>query len=463
MPVLIRRLSVLLLFGVVLVQPMPVAAATDVGHEGPAYTSSAPTGEKPESKAWFNDGFWWASMWDTGSSRYEIFKLSTGTQTWSSTDIALDSRSGTKADTLWDGTNLYVSSHVFSLSPATGYPSYLYRFSYNPGTDTYTPDGGFPAQINNYRSESLVIDKDSTGQLWATWTFGSRVYVNRTLTADSVWGTPFQLPNASQVASDDISSLIHFDSDKIGVFWGDQRGATFRYATHTDSDTIDTNWSTVVSVLPGPKSADDHMNLKSLSTDGTGRVFAAVKTSKTNSTDPIIQLMVRTKTPTVKWTAYTIWKVADKLTRPIVLLDLTANVIHVFATTEGGGKVYEKTSSLSSIGFGSGLGTIRMFDASANGINDSTSTKQNLNSTTGLMVLASNDLTKRYWHHYASLGGGGNVAPVCNTVNANVPFNSLGVDIAPSCTDANGDTLVYAIGTSVIPNKGTATINGTQL
>jgi hypothetical protein len=466
-PVLIRRLSVLLsvlLFvGVAVVRPTPAVAAADVGYEGPTYTSSAPTGEKPESKAWFNAGFWWASMWDTASSRYEIFKLNTGTQTWSSTNVGLDTRATSKADTLWDGAKLYVSSHVFTTSPASGTPSYLYRFTYTGGT--YTLDAGFPATINNYKSESLVIDKDSTGQLWATWTFGSRVYVNRTTTGDNAWGVPFQLPNASQVASDDISSLIAFDGDKIGVFWGDQRGATFRFATHTDTDANDMNWSTVVSVLPGPKSADDHMNLKSLATDSTGRVFAAIKTSKTNSTDPIIQLFVRTKTPSVKWTAYTIWKVSDHLTRPIVLLDTTNNRIHVFASTEGGGKVYEKTSSLSSIGFGSGLGTIVMFDGGANqnGINNSTSTKQNLSSATGLMVLASNDLTKRYWHHYDSLGGGGgNATPVCQAVSATVPQDSSGVDIAPNCADADGpNALTYAI--SGAAGHGTASINGSSL
>jgi Big-like domain-containing protein len=461
-PVLIRRLSVLLLVGVALVRPVPAVAATDVGYEGPTYVSTAPTGEKPESKAWFNDGFWWASMWDTASSRYEIFKLNTGTQTWSSTNVSLDTRSNTKADTLWDGTKLYVSSHVFSKSPALGYASYLYRFSYNASTDTYTLDAGFRQTINNYRSESLVIDKDSTGQLWATWTFNSRVYVNRTTSGDTAWGAPFLLPNASQVASDDISSLIAFDGNKIGVFWGDQRGATFRFATHNDTD-VDATWSTVVTVLPGPNSADDHMNLKSLATDDTGRVFAAIKTSKTNSGDPIIQLFVRSKTPTVHWTAYTIWKVSDHLTRPIVLLDTTNNRIHVFASTEGGGKVYEKTSSLSSIGFGSGLGTIVMSDASSNGINDSTSTKQNLSGSTGLMVLASNDLTKRYWHHYDSLGaGGGNATPVCSAVSATVPQDSPGVDIPPNCTDTDGpNALTYTISSPA--SHGAATINGSSL
>ena len=42
-----------------------------------------------------------------------------------------------------------------------------------------------------------MIDKDSTGQLWATWTeviAGQQyVMVNSTTGGDTTWGTPFQL------------------------------------------------------------------------------------------------------------------------------------------------------------------------------------------------------------------------------------------------------------------------------
>lgn len=38
-------------------------------------------------------------------------------------------------------------------------------------------------------------------------------------------------------------------------------------------------------------------------------------------------------------------------------------------------------------------------------INDPTSTKQNVNSQTGLVVLASSRNNARYWHAYIRLGG----------------------------------------------------------
>src|SRR6266508_3239270 len=117
------------------------ATPGDIGYRGPSFSGAgtAPSGSKPESKLWRNDGFWWASMWDTASQDFHIFKLNQATQTWADTGVALDGRANTRADALWDGSHLYVASHVFSTSPAAGFPSRLYRFSYNPATDTYSP------------------------------------------------------------------------------------------------------------------------------------------------------------------------------------------------------------------------------------------------------------------------------------------------------------------------------------
>jgi hypothetical protein len=390
------------------VVPATVHADTgDIGVEGLSYAGAGPnpTGEKPESKTWFNDGSWWGSLWDTASKRYEIFRFNAQTNAWTSTNVALDTRSNSRADTLWDGTRLYVASHVFSKSPASGYPARLYAFTYAAGV--YSPARS-PTIINNVRSESLVIDKDSTGQLWATWVQGGsgarKVWVNRT-TSGTTWGTPFELPvNGTSVADDDIASLVAFrdgTTPSIGVFWSNQKGSSFHFAVHADA-AGDTTWKPSVGVYPGAGNADDHINLKSLQTDGSGRVFAVVKTSRTG-TNPSIVLLVRATS--AAWSAHTIWTRDNGLTRPIVLLDADHGRIHAFAAKEGGGSVYTKTSSLSSISFPSGLGATVMRDASASDIDDPTSTKQNVSSTSGLLVVASNQATKRYWHHFDPLGG----------------------------------------------------------
>ena len=95
--------------------PTAVRAAGDVGVEGLSYAGAAPnpTGEKPESKLWFNDGRLVGKPVGHSELRYEIFRFDlTGTgprQMFRST-----LRSNSRADTLWVGTKLYVASHVFS-------------------------------------------------------------------------------------------------------------------------------------------------------------------------------------------------------------------------------------------------------------------------------------------------------------------------------------------------------------
>src|SRR5882672_10814201 len=55
---------------------------------GPA----TPTGEKPESKLWFNDGIWWGSLYNTTVKGYHIYRFNASTQTWTDTGTTLDPR-----------------------------------------------------------------------------------------------------------------------------------------------------------------------------------------------------------------------------------------------------------------------------------------------------------------------------------------------------------------------------------
>jgi hypothetical protein len=414
----------------------PIArAAGDVGYMGPAFADQmgSPSTSKPQSKLWWNDGFWWASMWDIASSRFRIFKLDLATQTWINTGTDLDTRSkSTRADTLWDDKNkkLYVASHKETETTGPGATTsergQLWRFSYTASTDTYTLDTGFPVKINDAKSETLVIDKDSTGRLWATWvqqttaTSGVyKVYVNRTTGNDASWGTPFELPvSNTTVAKDDISSLVAFGGNKIGVMWSNQQTKKMFFAVHLDAD-ADNVWQPEQTALPGPNHcktgeacADDHINLASLQEDGSGRVYAAIKTSLTALNAPQVMLLVRGTDG--NWTSNVFGTVEDDHTRPIVMLDTTNKRIHMFATldTPGsttGGSIYEKSTSINSPSFAQGLGIPFIEEAATPGrdgrLNNATSTKQNVNCTTGLVVLATNTNTDRYWHNFKQIPG----------------------------------------------------------
>jgi PKD repeat protein len=417
-----RRLAatavvVLFLFGCASLLNVARAAPGDVGFEGLSHAgTSTPTGTKrAESVLWFNDGLWWGNLWDTVSNDFHIFRLDQSTQRWVDTGVRVDARANTHADVLWDGTHLYVSSHTFvndEQAAVSGFPSYLYRFSYSAVTKTYSLDPGVPAQINNYKTETLTIDTDSTGKLWATWQQGNRIYVNRTTGSDASWDTPFELPTASPVTVDDTSALIAF-AGRIGVLWSDQTTANdgMHFSIHRDGDP-DAAWSGRQAAIQGPASGDDHMNLKSLDASG-GRVYAAVKTSFTSSSAPLIMLLVYDISAGT-WQSHTIARVSDCPNRVLVLVDPENGLLHTFATypappnfacSSSGGAIYEKTSPLNAISFPTGRGTLRILDADSPFVHNVSSTKQNVTNASGIAILADNGNTQRYWHHFDPLGG----------------------------------------------------------
>ncbi|MFC0485625.1 CBM96 family carbohydrate-binding protein [Pseudarthrobacter scleromae] len=371
-------------------------------------------------------------MWTTGTG-WQIYRLDRAAKTWVNTGVSIDSRSNTLADTLWDGNKLYIASHVATVSgdastkpSVSGQPAKLYRYSYSAGK--YTLDAGFPTNINNNSSESMTIDKDTTGAIWATWTqvsgsstsgYSSSVYVNSSAAGGTSWGTPFVLPVADpKPAPDDISAIVAYGNKKIGVMWSDTPAGTVYWATRTDgtSPSAASSWN-VQSAVQGKGQADDHLNIKSLVADPSGRVYAAVKTSLDSSTDktlPQLQLLVF-RPGTGSFTKSTIATLADCVTRPQILLDTSNNVVRAFhtapSTSTSGcaysgvpGSIYEKTASMDDLVFGSGRGTPVIQDGASANINDVTTTKQSVNATTGVVVMASNKATERYWFSDRSLG-----------------------------------------------------------
>ena len=184
------------------------AGSTDTGRGTPTGTKRA------ESILWFNDGVWWANMWDVISNDFHIFRLDPTTRTWKDDRVLADGRADTHADVLWNGTKLFIASHQFpkDTQPAVaGDPSLLFRYSYDkaqPEVHGSTP--AIPATINTTKSETLTIDQDSTGTLWATWQQGNTIYVNSTTsgTDQTQWGTPHPLPHARGVSVDDTSAVV---------------------------------------------------------------------------------------------------------------------------------------------------------------------------------------------------------------------------------------------------------------
>jgi hypothetical protein len=389
---------------------LPGVARADTGFQGPSYpagSSGPPTTSKPESKLWWNDGFWWASMFD-GSGSYHIFRLNLRTQRWADTGVAIDTRDSTRQDVLSTGSKLFIASHKYQAvtqEDPTPNPAAdgmrLYRFTYHAAQNRYTLDG--QQTIDPQRAEALVIDRDSNGVLWATWVQQSggshHVFVARTNgncvggpIANCAWGTPIQLDT---VGADDLSSVVRFGGNKVGVMWSDTPASQMLFSVHNDGDPIGT-WSSPEVVIGGVKRAEDHINLKA---DAAGRVYAVTKTKFTSAANP--GTILNRRTATGNWSSHTVSIASLRRTRPIVLLDPQHNAIRVFESE--GRAVYMKKSRLGSISFPTHrAGTVVIRDTGSSVANP-TSTKQMISNGTRLVVLAANDQTRRYWHAYQQI------------------------------------------------------------
>ncbi|WP_426989107.1 PKD domain-containing protein [Pseudarthrobacter sp. Y6] len=412
----------------------PVAAADPVyGTQSLSYygVANPPTSDKPQSKLWWNDGSWWADMWKSGTG-WSIYRLDRPTGTWINTGVVNDTRGNTLADTIWDGSHLYIASHVVTITgdgtpnpSLSGQPAKLYRFSYSAGK--YTLDSGFPTQITDNSSESMTVDVDSLGGVWATWTqvggdstsgFTNTVYMNYSANSGASWDSPFVIPVASpNPGPDDISAVVAFGKSQIGVIWSDHLTGTVWWATHKDGDAPADSWKLQPAVR-GKGQADDHLNLKSLQADPSGRVFAAVKTSLNDtSSDPTLpQLYLLVFKPgTASFTQSTISVAGDCVTRPQIVLDTQNNLVRAFQTAPPtsvsgcaysgvAGSIYEKTASMDNPVFAAGRGTPVIQSASSSNMNNVTTSKQSVNNSTGIVVLASDHVAKRYWFSDRPLG-----------------------------------------------------------
>ncbi len=433
------------------------SAMVDIGYPDFEYPNgtggnSEPTGEKPESKLWWNDGYWWGSMWNTSGSAYHIYQLNVSSQVWEDTGAPIDDRQDSRADVLWDGQHLYVVSHIFAKNAGAPAPpgqrGELYRYSYDSGSESYTLDSGFPLEVTGGESETLVLDKDASGQLWVTYVESGKVMVNHSINGDdTTWGTPFVLPVGSpaNVASDDISSIITY-TNHVGIMWSNQSSGRLMYFAVHPVGTPDSVWTQVTAYSV---SGDDHISLKSLEADSAGNVFAAIKTSR--SAALIVLLVCENNINRCKnesnWDSYPVYTSSDHSpTRPILLIDEDNRDLYVFTRNKDSSAnsgIYYKMADMDNIQFLAGIGVPFISLAAHTGANDPTSTKQNLNAATGLVVLASDGGSNYYLHNHMPLASGN--TPVLSSFS---PTNAvIGTEVTITGSKFTGATEVTFNGT----------------
>jgi hypothetical protein len=361
------------------------------------------TATKPQSKLWIQDDIWWAPLFVQSKSEVHIHRLDLPTQTWIDTGVLVDDRGKSRQDVLVDGQRLYmVSRYGFTGSPPQ---NRLLRYTYQPAAQTYALDAGFPVNIPGGGAEALTIAKDSLGKLWITYALNGLVFVARTLGSDGEWTLPFQPPVAEGTIAtiDDDSAVIALPGGRIGIFWSNQTTHEFYFAVHTDgAPDLDRAAWRLETAASGTNMADDHFNVK-LASDG--RLFVAMKTSIDTNGQISVGLLVRSQAGV--WSSvYTVANFDERPTRPICVLDEVNRRVYVFYSSAMS-DIYYKVTSMDAVAFSPATGTPFILSGThptaTAGLNDPTTAKQNLDPSTGILVLASTSETDRYWHNWVYL------------------------------------------------------------
>jgi len=364
-----------------------------------------PTASKSQSKLWIHDGTWWAVLLDGTTAEFRIYRLDWQTQRWIDTGTVVDDRAYARQDVLVDGDAVLIASA--GSKDKASHAGRLLRFTYEQSTGQYRLDPDYPVQITPLGAKSLTIARDGTNELWIAYISELRLYVNHSAPGDfHHWAQPL-IPSVrgTAVATDQVA-LVSFRGS-VGIVWSNQIDDAVYFARHKDSDAA-TVWQETSTVVEGLDIADDHINARVLDTPKGGILFVAAKTSldklkPVNQLDPQLFLLELTEDGT--WQRYLYGRVEDRHTRPILLLDDQSRELYMFATAPfGGGQIFMKRTPIDAISFETGRGELFMSSTSDTQINTATSTKQNVNPQTGIVVLAADNQTGRYVHGILQLG-----------------------------------------------------------
>lgn len=331
---------------------------------------SATTGEKPQSKVWRHEGWWWSVLPD-----------SSGTWLWRLDETAwtkvlqLSTRTGVRADcrAVDDVTHVLLfagaSTQVASLEFVPGQPGTYQLWSQRPGLVDVTLSTGV---------ETATFDVDSTRRMWLASDAATEIEVRYSDPPYATWAGPVVL--ASGVSTDDVSVVTALPDNTVGVLWSNQVDQRFGFRVHLDGDDPAV-WS--ADEVPASQSAldvglgmaDDHLNL-AVASDTT--LYAAVKTSFDTPGYPKIALLVRR--PSGSWDP--LYGLDEAGTRPVVVLnEVLGRLMVVYTSSEGYSDIVRRDSPTAAINLGVRQTLLQ------GGLNNAASTKQNY--ADELVVLAS--------------------------------------------------------------------------
>ena len=360
----------------------PVTGKPVQGPEAPS-----PTRAENQNKLWYHASAWWALMLDPTGRTVRVDELMPD-HTWRATPAVIDTDTGDIGDALHEGDTVHV------LNRARDGSLYYVRLTFDPAAGEYRVAPPVTLTVRGSQSPATIA-RDGAGRLWVAYATAVNVILTYSDTDGATWSKLTILEKTGTGSTPEAASLIAFDHS-MGIMWSDQAKGAFSFASHHDGDPADV-WYSEPDALSGPLMADNHISLLRIPGTPSDTVVAAVKTSQSDvdgvPNAPLVELLVRT--PDGRWTPNVVGTVGDQLDDPVLQFDETTRTLYVFASSHG--NIVEKHTSIDHIAMAPGPGEI--FVAGAGGtLIDPTVTQEPVNAQSGIVVLATDTVSRTYRH-----------------------------------------------------------------
>ena len=290
---------------------------------GPALPPNLRSGEVAAVRPWFTQGRWW-SIFAVPGDGYHLFALAGPKGPWVDTQVLVDDRTDAKVDVAVSGTQLVVTT--------VGTRSYrrdaarVSRFSWNDTRRIWVLDPDFPIQVSDAGIPGGVqVAVTDDGQIWLTRLQDGRVLLAH-LYADGSSFAPFA-PIPGDIASSDVGAYaLVADRDLLHLVWRSATRDQLSLASRHDG-----SWTVIDHTLWGA-AGDGQLDAAAAGPARPGVVFVLVPTSlgQRTSNERAPSVVLVEMSPLGSREAV-VGVQADRLTRPLLVLDLNRERVSVVA------------------------------------------------------------------------------------------------------------------------------------
>ena len=266
---------------------------------------STPTADKPQSKLWFMDSYWWALLPD-----------STGPTLWQRTDSGWKEHAEIENDVkgIPGRADVWYENRVVTAVGVSDSSLCVFRMTTqdSAGISWHAEVLGFlnmPQKSPDIETATIV--KDATGVWWvAADVGGNAIYVWSS--KDAIHWSNILMGEG--VSPDDISCIAALKNEVV-VIWSNQKTKAVYCREHSNGQPMN-GWSAIHTIASGNETADDHINT-AISANGT--LWVTTK----NSLDKIgyPQLVLRVRVPDGTWKNYPYLTLGKYIgpSRPVVI------------------------------------------------------------------------------------------------------------------------------------------------